>query len=269
MLRAAQADADKNLPDDDLRVIDDTAFYGAISTIDKNRKAPVEVVIRTYLASLTLREAQLERPRPTLEVVRSLPLATPKPLSDGSIPADLRSLRFAFGNYARQSAIANASTLSYCEITPALFDPNPTPSLTCSEGVQNNNYTFSAQFTQYNATTKKTTDPVWNSPANQGPFQTVGVCWAFVDCNGGDDVLYFQGTTNGVGPTDKTILKTYKVSQGQSAQQFHWTLDRYPQPTINQCDICDPFQGGQVPVSVNAAVPTTTWAFDYSCTVTP
>ncbi|HEY4901983.1 MAG TPA: hypothetical protein VIH89_00785 [Candidatus Sulfotelmatobacter sp.] len=39
LLRTAQADAEKNLPEDDLRVMDTVAFYGAISTFDTNRQA--------------------------------------------------------------------------------------------------------------------------------------------------------------------------------------------------------------------------------------
>lgn len=91
MLRAAQADAEKQLPEDDLRVMDTLAFYGAISTFDKNRQAPVDVVLKRYLEYLEKRALLLEYSRPDLDTIRTLPVTTPKPLSQASLPADLRA----------------------------------------------------------------------------------------------------------------------------------------------------------------------------------
>ena len=79
LLRAARSETDKQLPEDDLRVMDDTMFYGAISTIENNLEAPVEVVVERYLCYLELQAARLERSRPSLNTVRGAPVAIPKP----------------------------------------------------------------------------------------------------------------------------------------------------------------------------------------------
>jgi hypothetical protein len=265
LLRAAQADSEKQLPDDDLRVMDAVAFYGAISTLDKNRRAPVDIVLREYLEYLKRRALYLEYSRPNLETIRTLPARTPKPLSEGTLPAEFRALR------ASLASNAPGSSLSYCEILPQAFHDDPVPSLTCSEGVQNNNFTFSADsFTQYNATTNKSVDVIWNSPASEGPFQAVGACWAFTDCDGASDIYYVQGTATGMGAANQISINLVKVTQGQTPQQFYWMLDRYPQPTLADCDECDPYPGGQEnPVSANAPVPTTKWSFDYACNISP
>jgi hypothetical protein len=52
LLRDAQAKADKQLPDDDLRVVDDGVFIGAIPTFDANQEAQPERVLKVYLESL-------------------------------------------------------------------------------------------------------------------------------------------------------------------------------------------------------------------------
>jgi len=44
-LRAAQTDVDKQLPEDDLRTMDDLAFHGAISTFDANRETKPDFVL--------------------------------------------------------------------------------------------------------------------------------------------------------------------------------------------------------------------------------
>jgi len=93
LLRSAREEADKRLPDDDLRVMDDLAFYGAISRFDTNRQAPPDVVLRRYLAYLGLRAAQLERSRPALDTVRTLPVTTPEPLSEASLPPGIAGRR--------------------------------------------------------------------------------------------------------------------------------------------------------------------------------
>jgi hypothetical protein len=71
LLRNAQATADKQLTDDDLRIVDDIAFYGAISTFDANREASIEHVLKAYLKSLEERTEKLESSRPNLETLRT------------------------------------------------------------------------------------------------------------------------------------------------------------------------------------------------------
>lgn len=79
VLRAAQADADKQLSDDDLRVIDDVAFLGAISTFEANRKTKIDFVLRGYLKSLEKETGELERSRPSLDSIRARLAARPNP----------------------------------------------------------------------------------------------------------------------------------------------------------------------------------------------
>jgi hypothetical protein len=71
LFQDAQAKADKQLPDDDLRVIDDTVFYGAISTFGANREVNIVVVIQRYLKHLEERAAQLEHSQPGLDTLRA------------------------------------------------------------------------------------------------------------------------------------------------------------------------------------------------------
>ena len=73
MLQAAQTDAENRSPEDDLRPLDSIVFHGAISTFDKNREAPVGIALERYLAYLRLRIAQLDRSRPTIDAIRTLP----------------------------------------------------------------------------------------------------------------------------------------------------------------------------------------------------
>lgn len=42
LLRNGLTEADKQLPEDDLRIMDDMVFHGAIATFDKNREAAAE-----------------------------------------------------------------------------------------------------------------------------------------------------------------------------------------------------------------------------------
>jgi hypothetical protein len=79
LLRDAQAKADKQLADDDLRILDDTAFSGAISTFDANREASAVQVIKAYLKSLEERIAKLEHSQPKLDTLRARLAERPDP----------------------------------------------------------------------------------------------------------------------------------------------------------------------------------------------
>ena len=79
MLRTAQADADKQLPEDDLRVMDEVAFYGAISTFEANRETKIDISLNGYLKFLEKRASELERSRPSLDSIRTRLAARPNP----------------------------------------------------------------------------------------------------------------------------------------------------------------------------------------------
>jgi hypothetical protein len=79
LLREAQANSDKQLTDDDLRVLDDTAFRGATSTFDANREASAEQVLKAYLKSLEERTAKLEHSQPKIERLRARLAERPDP----------------------------------------------------------------------------------------------------------------------------------------------------------------------------------------------
>jgi hypothetical protein len=70
-LRSAQASTDKEPPDDDLRVMDDTAFTGAISTVQANTAHSVDDLLRTYVKHLEDQTAQISRCQPSLNDIRS------------------------------------------------------------------------------------------------------------------------------------------------------------------------------------------------------
>lgn len=269
LLKKTQDEADRQLPEDDLRVMDDLAFYGAISTVDKNRQVKVETILERYLAYLRWRAEQLQRSRPRLDRVHALPVSVPKPLSNLSLPADLVASRAAQATY---SATTTGSP-SFCEILNTALNPAPVTLLTCNLNgeVQNEEYTFVADtFTRYNAVTKQTTNVGWTSPANLGPFKSFGVCYGpYTNCsNDPNDYYYIPPGTNSYGAASRILSNPVtKVLQGQSAAQFYWTLDQYPYPTEGTCDQCDPDPNGQNPSSINAPIATTVWSFDYACTV--
>jgi hypothetical protein len=79
VLRAAQADADKQLPEDDLRVIDDGAFLGAINTFEANGETKTDLVLNGYLKSLEKQISELERSQPSLDSIRTRLAARPDP----------------------------------------------------------------------------------------------------------------------------------------------------------------------------------------------
>jgi hypothetical protein len=87
LLRDAQADADK-LHDNELRIIDDGVFGGAISTFDANREAALDHVLNGYLKSLEERTAKLEQSRPELDSLRARLAERPDP-SQPIIPPPL------------------------------------------------------------------------------------------------------------------------------------------------------------------------------------
>ena len=64
LLLRAQSDIDKKLPDDDLRVMDDVVFHGAISTFDANREANADQVLKVCLKSLESDQQSWNTPSP-------------------------------------------------------------------------------------------------------------------------------------------------------------------------------------------------------------
>ncbi len=71
LLRDAQANADNRLTDDDLRIMDDGVFGGAISTFDANREATVDHILNGYLKHLEERAAKLEHSQPDMDTLRA------------------------------------------------------------------------------------------------------------------------------------------------------------------------------------------------------
>jgi hypothetical protein len=71
LLRDAQANADKRLTDDDLRIVDDDVFGGAISTFNANREATADHILNGYLKDLEERAARLEHSQPGMDTLRA------------------------------------------------------------------------------------------------------------------------------------------------------------------------------------------------------
>ncbi len=228
-LRAARADAEKQLPNDDLLVMDITAFYGAISTIDKNREAPLDVVLKVYLKDTEKRTLALEYSRPDLDTLRSLPVTIPKPLSDADLPADIRAARAALSGKLSSKVAANTPTsnLSYCSVVGAGFKyPNTQPpNDDCFDengdnaGFINNKYlSFSnanAEFEYYNASTGKTVEVPWSWSPGTGNLTTAyGQCVGYYDCDNDYHVVHNQGYATGEGAA--TLTATKSVYQGRT-----------------------------------------------------
>jgi hypothetical protein len=70
LLVRAQADKDEQLPNDDLRVIDDVVSHGAIDTFDANWEGNAEQILKGYLKSLEERAAKLEHSKPGQDTLR-------------------------------------------------------------------------------------------------------------------------------------------------------------------------------------------------------
>jgi hypothetical protein len=274
VLRDAQVDAEKEPADDDMRPIDSVVFYGAISTFSNNRQVPAAVVLERYLGYLRPRIAQLERSRPAIEAIRSLPINTPKPLSDTDLPSGLRAARASLES---KEELVPGGKLSSCTSGP-FDDPNNTPLDDCldSEGTGYLGYTntqynlFTTTWTQYTASTGKTTSVPWSwSPGPNDLKIAYGNCTSFPDCDGANDVFYKRGTATGQGVATLGGLPQ-TVSQGQNSKSFWWLFDDYSNPTFSGCDSCDIDPDGQYnPQSTNAPRAGITFYFNYACSVTP
>jgi hypothetical protein len=177
-LRATEADVDRELPQDDLRIMDDLVFHGAISTFETNVDAPIDVVLKGYLKYWEKRALALEYSRPPLDTIRTLPQTIPAPLSDASVPIDFSADRAALASKEQASP---GAALSSCTVLGAEFDITATPQDQCideqdntPEGYTNDQYTsFSnSDFSRYNASTGKTTDVRWSWSPGQNDLDT-------------------------------------------------------------------------------------------------
>lgn len=143
------------------------------------------------------------------------------------------------------------------------------PSALCLRREQNNSYTFSASFEQYNGSTGTTTPKSWSSAGQE--FYAYGVCYQFYDCDDQSDVYWQTGIAKGQGAASSAVLPGSPIltaTQGGNSQLFYWTLDRYQDPSVSQCDQCDVCPTcSENPNSTDVPVNTLYWYFDYSCTV--
>lgn len=80
-LRAAKDITDNGLPNDDLRPIDEVAYYAAISTLRAAKEFNIDAAVRQYLRYLAKRMIQLEISHPALDQVRAVPNRDPGPAS--------------------------------------------------------------------------------------------------------------------------------------------------------------------------------------------
>lgn len=275
MLRAAEADVDKEFPEDDLRIMDDLVFHGAISTFETNLKAPVDAVLKGYLKYWGRRALTLEYSQPDLGGIRTRPPTIPKPLSDAALPPDFVAAR---ASLASKAGASPGGALSSCSVLGGEFDVPATPQAECideedntSEGDTDNKYTsFSnPDFSYYNASTGKSTEKPWSWSPGQNDLDTAfGQCVNYRDCDGTPLIFYKEGFATGWGAA--AVYATTTVEQGQNSQPFYWEFDDYPEPTFSICDVCDFDPAGQEnPVSVNAPQTGITFYFDYDCSVSP
>ena len=77
-LQSAEASAHKQLPEDDLRVMDDTVFTGAIRTMEAN-SGTVDDLLRVYIKHLEGETAELDRCQPSLDDIRTRLANRPNP----------------------------------------------------------------------------------------------------------------------------------------------------------------------------------------------
>lgn len=279
ILRAAEADVDKQFPQDDLRIMDDLVFHGAISTFETNLEAPVDVVLKGYLKYWEKRILTLEYSRPDLDRTRTLPLAIPRPLSDATFPADFIAARAALASKAGAIPGASAAaSLSSCSVLGSQFEVPATAQDDCvdeedntSEGDTNNKYTSfkNPDFSYYNASTGKTTDVSWSWSPGQNDLDTAsGQCFSYWDCDDNYNIFYKEGSATG--REAAAVIGTTIVEQGQNSKPFYWEFDDYPAPSYSGCDACDIYPDGKENVqSVNAPKAGITFYFDYACSVSP
>ena len=177
ILRAAEAGVDKQFPQDDLRMMEDLVFHGAISTFETNLEAPADAVLKGYLKYWEKRALTLEYSRPNLDTIRNLPATIPKPLSDASLPADFQAARATSSKKAGVGA--QTSSVPYCSVLGAEFEYPAAPQNECideedgtAEGDTDNEYTSfkNPDFTYYNAAGKPTEVP-WS----WSPIQTIWI----------------------------------------------------------------------------------------------
>jgi hypothetical protein len=272
-LRAAQSDTDKQTPNDDLRVIDDNTFYAAISTFIANRKVSTEVTLRAYLKYLINRAAKMESSQPDLATIRTLPVKTPKPLSQASLPTDFRAAAAALSS----KKVVNPATggLSSCSVLGADFEYPATASGTCYDedgdpiGVLYNDYpTFSNKdFEYYDASTGKTTTMQWSWTNGGDDLSTaVSACTNYYDCDGDYDAFYKEGFASGQGAALFSASQT--VEEGENDSSFYWHFNYWD----TQLSACDPGCSNNLyddPVAVDVGGDSTTFYFSWDCAVSP
>ena len=78
-LQSAQASADKQLPQDDLRVMDDIVFTSAISSIQPRSGQNVDDLLRAYIKHLEDEASQLNRCQPIVDTIRTRLANRPNP----------------------------------------------------------------------------------------------------------------------------------------------------------------------------------------------
>lgn len=267
LLQAAQADADRQLPDDDLRVVDDLAFQSAISTITGNTQASVDLVLARHMDYLEQRASKLEGSLPSLDAIRAKPMAVPKPVSDLRDPKDILGDKSLSNEVRPQTASVAAPAVSWCTLSTGSahqIDSKPCLDSDGDSVTVDNEYQPTATFIQYNATTNKKTTIPWTSPYS---YWADGVCASYTDCDADNDVYYIEGTAHCEGAD--CILSNNTVDQGEPALRFYWTFDLWDYPTYSTCDQCDICPSCVYnPTSNDQAFPSTLWYFSYQCSIT-
>ena len=131
-LRTAQAEADRQLPSDELRAVDDLAFYAAISTLQAAQASHLDLVVEGYLKHLEKRAVLLESAQPGLDAIRALPTAMPAPLAEfrdpeqfstrGSSSRRVRSAK----NISPSPNVAAGAAVVKSETAPTITSLSPT-----------------------------------------------------------------------------------------------------------------------------------------------
>lgn len=272
LLRAAQAEADQQTADDDLRIEDDVEFQAGTLAFHTNRKLSVPVVLKAYLQSLEKRTTKVEYSRPDLDSIRDVPGSIPAPLSQASLPIEFWHLVSALSAKGKKTpgGLSSCAALGANFVFPAIagttcYGPNQQ-----DLGPTTNTYkSFSTTFTYYDGSTGKLSDKPWLWQPGQNDLDTAyGECHAYYDCNDNPQV-YYPANPTATGQEAANVSSRVKVTQGQNPAPFYWTFDNYPDPTSLSCNDCDCPSCVQGVSSTNSPQPGVTFYFNYACVVTP
>lgn len=264
-LKDAKRQDHLDLPEDDMRVVDDVAFHSAISTLSAFNAQNGDDRLRDYSARLRARISSLRasmRPfsgsgvQPSQVPPRPLSGHTPvsrerSPQGPQVLPASL-----ILGQPKTRQPGLKLADIYTCSIPPAVFGVDPADQSTVTDVPNACGPTNDWELKVAIENTDQTANTVLPDVVyDAGPERAWGTCWkGYDDCNGAPQP---GGAYEG--------LKHFSNSDDGFVTQFSWIIDNWFGPTESSCSECDPaYDYGKVFTAANndSAIMSPTFYFE-------